>query len=112
MLLLRFHPHESAWWAPLNRFYAGLAGIAETCIGPILRVLQPSPPTLAALLPLLSPSRLFVGEALLQKFSTIYTTPSCCRSNPSLHHTCWTEEGGDVEVPHVCISWRHRHLWC
>src|SRR3954463_15856385 len=40
MLLLRFHPHESAWWAPLNRFYAGLAGIAETCIGSILRVLQ------------------------------------------------------------------------
>src|SRR3954466_15102196 len=40
MLLLRFHPHESAWWAPLNRFYAGLAGIAETCIGPILRVLH------------------------------------------------------------------------
>src|SRR3954466_8064373 len=40
MLLLRFHPHESAWWAPLNRFYAGLAGITETCIGPILRVLQ------------------------------------------------------------------------
>src|SRR3954464_5251397 len=35
-----FHPHESAWWAPLNRFYAGLAGIAETCIGSILRVLQ------------------------------------------------------------------------
>src|SRR3954470_7750039 len=35
-----FHPHESAWWAPLNRFYAGLAGIAETCIGSILRVLH------------------------------------------------------------------------
>src|SRR3954470_13325216 len=35
-----FHPHESAWWAPLNRFYAGLAGIAETGIGPILRVLH------------------------------------------------------------------------
>src|SRR3954468_18200462 len=40
MLLLRFPPHESAWWAPLNRFYAGLAGIAETCIGSILRGLQ------------------------------------------------------------------------
>src|SRR3954471_7203609 len=39
-----FHPHESAWWAPLNRFYAGLAGFAKTCIGPILRVLQASPP--------------------------------------------------------------------
>src|SRR3954470_6930361 len=35
-----FHPHESAWWAPLNRFYAGLANFAQTCIGPILRVLQ------------------------------------------------------------------------
>src|SRR4051812_11773711 len=61
---------------------------------------------------LLSPSRLLVGEALLQKFSTIYTTPSCYRSNPSLHHTCWSEEGGYVEVLHVCISPRHRHLWC
>src|SRR3954471_16052405 len=40
MLLPRFHPHASAWWAPSNRFYAGLAGFAETCIGPILRVLQ------------------------------------------------------------------------
>src|SRR4051812_215351 len=68
--------------------------------------------TLAALLAFLSPSRLFVGEALLQKFSTIYTTPSCCRSNLSLHHTCWSKEGGDVEVLHVCISRRHRHLWC
>src|SRR3954470_15959910 len=36
-----FHPHESAWWAPLNRFYAGLADFAKTCIGPILRVLHP-----------------------------------------------------------------------
>src|SRR3954470_13265343 len=35
-----FHPHESAWWAPLNRFYTGLAGFAKTCIGPILRVLH------------------------------------------------------------------------
>src|SRR3954470_10677768 len=35
-----FHPHESAWWAPLNRFYAGLANFAQTCIGPILRVLH------------------------------------------------------------------------
>src|SRR3954469_23452194 len=33
-------PHASAWWAPLNRFYAGLAEVAKTCIGPILRVLQ------------------------------------------------------------------------
>ena len=24
----------------MNRFYAGLAGFAKTCIGPILRVLQ------------------------------------------------------------------------
>src|SRR3954462_5159527 len=40
MLVLLFHPHTSAWWAPSNRFYAGLAGFAETCIGPILRVLQ------------------------------------------------------------------------
>src|SRR3954462_1716867 len=71
--------------------------------------LPPSPSSLATFL---SPSRLFVGEALQQKFSTIYTTPSCCRSNLSLHHTCWSEEGGDVEVLHVCISRRHRHLWC
>src|SRR3954471_9302444 len=40
MLLPRFHPHASAWWAPSNRFYAGMAGFSETCIGPILRVLQ------------------------------------------------------------------------
>src|SRR3954466_8668645 len=40
MLLLRLHPHASAWWAPSNRFYAGLASFAETCIGPILRVLH------------------------------------------------------------------------
>src|SRR3954463_13053255 len=38
-----FHPHASAWWAPSSRFYAGLAGFAETCIGPILRVLQSTP---------------------------------------------------------------------
>src|SRR3954464_8102097 len=38
-----FHPHESAWWAPLNRFYAGLANFAQTCIGPILRVLHTCP---------------------------------------------------------------------
>src|SRR5215216_3039113 len=68
--------------------------------------LPPNPSCPAALL---SPSRLFVGEALLQKFSTIYTTPSCCRSNLSLHPTCWSEEGGDVAAPYVCISrwWRH-----
>src|SRR3954469_15823397 len=60
----------------------------------------------------LSPSRLRVGEALLQKLSTTCTAPSRCRSNPSFHHTCWTEEGGDIEVPHVCISRRHRHLRC
>src|SRR3954471_5370447 len=72
-------------------------------------LLNPSRP--AALLSL-SPSRLRVGEALLQKLSTTCTAPSRCRSNPSLHHTFWTEEGGDVDVPHVCISRRHRHLRC
>jgi hypothetical protein len=75
---------------------------------------QPPPtPTLAAgqLLPLhLSLSRLCVGEALPQKLSTISTTPSCCRSNLCLHHTCWTKEGGDVAAPYVCISRRRRHL--
>src|SRR3954464_5850573 len=71
-------------------------------------LLNPSRPAA----PPLSPSRLRVGEALLQKLSTTCTAPSRCRSNPSLHPTCWTEEGGDVEVPHVCISQRHRHLRC
>src|SRR3954467_3448341 len=71
-----------------------------------------SPPNPSRLAAFLSPSRLFVGKALRQKFSTIYTTPSCCRSNLPLHHTCWSEEGGDVEVLHMCISQRHRHLWC
>src|SRR3954466_15353088 len=46
----------------------------------------PPPQTLASLLPSsLSPSRLRVGEALLQKLSTTCTAPSRCRSNPSLH---------------------------
>src|SRR4051812_7963581 len=40
MLLLRFPPARKCLVAPLNRFYAGLAGSAETCIGSILRVLQ------------------------------------------------------------------------
>ena len=40
MLLLRFPPARKCLVGTLNRFYAGLAGIAETCIGPILRVLQ------------------------------------------------------------------------
>src|SRR4051812_19042718 len=60
----------------------------------------------------LSPSRLRVGEALPQKLSTVCTTPSCCRSNLSLHPTFWTEEGGYVEVLYMCISRRHRHLRC
>jgi hypothetical protein len=58
----------------------------------------------------ISLSRLHVGEALLQKFSTISTTPSCCRSNLSLHHICWTKEGGDIVASYVCISQRRRHL--
>jgi hypothetical protein len=60
--------------------------------------------------PPLSLSRPRVGEALSQKPSTISTTPSCCRSNLSLHHTCWTKEGEDVAAPYVCISQRRRHL--
>jgi hypothetical protein len=58
----------------------------------------------------ISLSRLHVGEALLQKFSTISTTSSCCGSNLSLHHTCWTKEGGDIVAPYMCISRRRRHL--
>jgi hypothetical protein len=58
----------------------------------------------------ISLSRLRVGEALPQKLSTISTTPSCCRSNLSLHHTCWTMEGGDIAAPYMCISRRCRHL--
>jgi hypothetical protein len=56
-------------------------------------------------------SRLRVGKALPQKFSTISTTPSCCWSNLSLHHTCWTKEGGDIAAPYVCIARRCRPLW-
>jgi hypothetical protein len=74
-----------------------------------------SSPTLAAGLTAtlhFSLSRLHVGEALLQKFSTISTMTSCCWSNLSLHHTCWTKEGGDIAAPYVCISRRRRHLRC
>src|SRR3954471_17034413 len=75
MLLPRFHPHESAWWAPLNRFYAGLAGFARTCIGPILRVLHRGscPPRgfddLVAVLLIFSPLR--------SNKNSITTLPAC-----------------------------------
>src|SRR4051812_21326410 len=99
---------------------SGFCGMPQLAAPPsiyrgVVRPLPPHthlPPSPSCLATFLSPSRLFVGEALQQKFSTIYTTPSCCRSNLSLHHTCWSEEGGDVEVLHVCISRRHHHLWC
>jgi hypothetical protein len=80
----------------------GGRGAAPSYSNPSRRPTAAPPP-----LPL---SRLRVGKALPQKFSTISTTPSCCRSNLSLHHTCWTKERGDVAAPYVCNSRRRRHL--
>src|SRR3954462_14975393 len=107
MLLLRFPPARKCLVGTFESFLCGFGEFCSNLYRSDSEGVTPSRPA-----SLLSPSRLLVGEALVQKFSTIYTTPSCCRSNPSLHHTCWTEEGGDVEVPHVCISRRLRHLWC
>ena len=80
-----------------------------------LREATPSPIQHSTPLPpSLSPLSLPTARRRSPAAETLHlcTTPSCCRSNLSLHPTCWTEEGGDVEVPYVCISRRHRHLRC
>jgi hypothetical protein len=90
---------QGSWPAPHIR---GGRGACPSHSNPSRRPTAAPPP--------FSLSRLRVGEALPQKLSTISTTPSCCRSNLSLHHTCWTKEGGDITAPYVCISRRRRHL--
>jgi hypothetical protein len=95
-------PKAAPWPTPLT-YLKGRGGLG---CAPLLTLA--AGPTAALHISL---SRLHVGEALLHKFSTISTTPSCCRSNLSLHHTLLDRGGGFVVMMYVCNARRRRPLW-